>query len=235
MKLKIPFPKLHLIPDLKRWGVSFIQQKKIYDEISQNLEGFRKIQEDQRAKTSAAADNVIQENETVNTGKKYEQYEKDINRIYLYTIANDIFTFTDAQRQVIDKIAAECPFTAGTAVLKARSLQNSYRQVRYDDEKNCGVKKAKELAVAAFAATSVKLFPNPTTGIATLEFDNALKSKGTLKIYDLTGKAAATFTLPEGTSSYSPSISHLPTGMYMCKLWEGETPVWADKLIILKK
>ena len=79
-----------------------------------------------------------------------------------------------------------------------------------------------------------QLFPNPNIGVVYLQLETPLKASCTLHLYDSSGKEAVSFNLEEGMSYFTQSVSHLAPGMYICKLLEGESVMWNQKLALIK-
>ena len=84
-------------------------------------------------------------------------------------------------------------------------------------------------------STGNRLYPNPTTGVVTMELSSPLKADAQLMIYDVAGKQVLSFAIAVGESVYAPVISSLSPGLYICKLWEASEAVWTEKLVVLKK
>lgn len=211
-------------------------QLKLKGTLQITTDSWNKVKGNLKTQRLANVGGVVQANEAISASMVFEKNEQAINRVYLNTIAQDVDTFTNAQKNVIDPIAAQCPFIGGSAVYVARALQSSYKKVKYNDAASCGTTiKRKETASISTVETGNKIYPNPTTGTLTLELGVPLQTDGKLIICDVTGKEAAGFVLPAGTSVYTPDISKLSPGIYMCKLWDGSKMVWSEKLFTLKQ
>ena len=61
-------------------------------------------------------------NATVGTSETIEQNEKQVNNVYLSTIAKSIDGFTADQVSALFDIANQCPMVGGNAVYRARAL-----------------------------------------------------------------------------------------------------------------
>jgi hypothetical protein len=77
---------------------------------------------------------------------------------------------------------------------------------------------AKTSLVSSSASFSV--YPNPSSGIFTLEMPIASKSNGTVEVMDVNGRAlfAETLNLPEGVLYHSIDLSALPNGIYVVRV-----------------
>jgi len=77
------------------------------------------------------------------------------------------------------------------------------------------------------------IYPNPSSGNITV-YSKGLFSEGeTIKIMDVTGKIVQQDKLPENVSEYNITIS-LSNGVYLCRIFNGESQVFEKQLIIQK-
>jgi hypothetical protein len=76
-----------------------------------------------------------------------------------------------------------------------------------------------------------RLFPNPTTGSFTLEFDAPLPAETQVTVLDLTGRTVARGTAQAHENSLPLSLQNCPAGVYVVRaLCEGR-PVWSGKVV----
>ena len=80
--------------------------------------------------------------------------------------------------------------------------------------------------------SGIKLFPNPSEGELTLQYDTLSSAPGMLRIYDITGRLVGSISVPEGTGSMRISTSQLQRGIYQCELIVGQRIAHTEKLII---
>jgi Secretion system C-terminal sorting domain len=77
----------------------------------------------------------------------------------------------------------------------------------------------------------ILLFPNPTTGLLTLEFKDATPKAGSIQILDLLGRILLHEPLLPGNLTYEFSLDKLPSGVYFVKVLEGGDAVWVQKVV----
>jgi predicted GNAT family acetyltransferase len=77
------------------------------------------------------ANTAKSDNDNIQVNKKAEKNLKKVNKIYLETIAKDIFEFSQSQTQKLHHIALKCPLEEGVAVYKARSMITFFTNVNY--------------------------------------------------------------------------------------------------------
>ena len=73
------------------------------------------------------------------------------------------------------------------------------------------------------AGNNLQLYPNPAEDFTTLEFF-ATADNATISIYEITGKLVETFnasTLPNTIASLNIPTAHLPGGVYMIQVDDG--------------
>jgi hypothetical protein len=64
---------------------------------------------------------LTQENTALPLGRLFENYEKDLNRIYLDVLTQGWQNLSTADFEQLEELALSCPFVNGSAVYKARS------------------------------------------------------------------------------------------------------------------
>lgn len=85
-------------------------------------------------------------------------------------------------------------------------------------------------------AASMKLYPNPVSGVALLEANLPASGQVNIDVYDLSGKVAASIKpgiMPKGKSRIEFNAGHLPNGTYVMMLKSGEE-VLTTKFVVLK-
>lgn len=61
----------------------------------------------------------------------------------------------------------------------------------------------------------IKLYPNPTSDLVTVEFSTPLEASATITVYNLLGEKVRIFTAASGDNSASVSVSGVGSGMYI--------------------
>jgi len=79
-----------------------------------------------------------------------------------------------------------------------------------------------------------KIYPNPNNG--SMQFDYSLDAgqKGSLQIFDLTGKMISQYELSESSKSLLISEESLSTGVYLYRYFINGEMKSSDKLVIIK-
>ncbi len=71
-------------------------------------------------------------------GRLFENYEKDLNRIYLDVLTQGWQDLSTADLEQLEELALSCPFVNGSAVYKARSLFSHIQPgISYNDLEIC--------------------------------------------------------------------------------------------------
>ncbi len=78
-----------------------------------------------------------------------------------------------------------------------------------------------------------KLFPNPTKSTINIHLAEGIHSKAVIEIYDINGKLLLVKEISSGTTSIELDVSHLPSGVYGCRLTSGKSSS-TKKLMIQK-
>ncbi len=143
------------------------------------------------------------ENNSVSTSLHPDEIEKEINEIYLSTIAVGIYTFTEIQASVINTLAYECPYTGGTAVFKARSLKTFMdMNITIFNDDDClnqmgsrhsnfanNTSSNNELGVLN-SKNNVYVIPNPANDRVSFVFNNTSlnQNKVDISLFDISGR-----------------------------------------------
>jgi len=91
---------------------------------------------------------------------------------------------------------------------------------------NVGIKNNSPKQIA-----SVKVFPNPTKGIITFEFDNMVQNTYKLTIYNILGKQVDQLQIPSSKHGFKVNLNHLPSGLYFYKIMNNTELVYSGKII----
>ncbi|MFT7114356.1 MAG: hypothetical protein ACI8P7_001141, partial [Candidatus Azotimanducaceae bacterium] len=85
------------------------------------------------------------------------------------------------------------------------------------------------------ASYSISLFPNPTQGALTLQYEDLVSVSSSLEIMDASGSVVMKKTFGSGTGSMSLDISNLPEGMYFYHIIDINKDVLKrDKIVLVK-
>jgi len=140
-------------------------------------------------------------------------------------------------------IGALCPYTFGPAVYLARtilfSLDSAYFLLgndcevpyyfdpsgkREDPEDESDVESEHEL--------TVRLYPNPTKGLITVQFSKEFEGKYTLHVVGLDGRVLSIISLTDTTNNID--LQSLSSGLYFIEIEDGlKSPVFNGKVILL--
>lgn len=171
----------------------------------------------------------------------FEENEKNVNRVYLATLAQGIFELTPIQLNEISPVAHQCVNQGGRGVLLARLLYQLYESKFFNDEDLCtespslternSIVKSKDVSVAE----NIKIYPNPNQGTFTISiFDKKLEGKlVTAQLFSPTGKLVLS-KLINGNQKTEINTVNLPKGIYYCIIKNSDKIFATEKVIILK-
>jgi len=170
---------------------------------------------------------------TITTGDIPDWNQKEVNKIFINTLAQGVATFTEAQYSTLASIATQCPLTGGSAVFKARSLLSVVEDVAYDDEDIC-LRVNQRQANLEKVFSNISIFPNPAKNEITVIFPHEMEGVfDKVNIYDALGLSVLEKTIPEKSRSILIDTSELKDGLYWVKVHVAGKKVLADKLIII--
>ena len=185
-----------------------------------------------------AADAVLAGNNGVYPTMEFESNEKAVNEIFLKTIANETYTFTNDQLAILLNIINQCPFTGGTAVYRARGLYNLVNDsMQYDDFETClqnGILLRQSHSALPNKVYRSYLSPNPASDVLIVNYELPDKQTGKIIFYDFLGIAKAEFILPEDQNQLSITAEYFTNGMYFYKIISNDQLVSEGKLAIIR-
>jgi hypothetical protein len=164
------------------------------------------------ARATAAA-NLLPLNAALTGSASYQINEKLVNQIFLQTVAIDNLDFTETQLVSLGNIAALCPLSDGEAVLKARAMLQLVQgsPLNFNDAANCvgGERSGRHLMVQ-----SIRVYPNPTNGLVTIEYQAANSENIQFLLFNTLGQVVSSVTLPQGQTNIQLPLGDLSEGVY---------------------
>jgi hypothetical protein len=182
------------------------------------------------------AENIRQINNGFNTNKQIEQNERDVNDIFLSTIAKGIFEFSIVQKNTLEGIIYQCPLAGGNAVIIARALYAfiNYNK-RYDDRTICNLQNI-ELKQTASSDVQSKfsLHPNPANTLVTLSYNIEHSQSAKMVLLNTMGQVIQNYNLNVHDRNFVFSVENLNPGVYYVKTQINNSVADAIKLVIVR-
>ncbi|MCF8275576.1 MAG: T9SS type A sorting domain-containing protein [Flavobacteriales bacterium] len=150
-------------------------------------------------------------------------------------------SWTGSDISYLREVAALCPLKYGPGVYQARSLLLSMDTtiVFYENVCELPVEPSAKRAAPepdpqhdAYVGT-LKLYPNPTTGIVTIECHLQEDDRAELMVYEMTGRRVYSNTRVCGSDALQ--LNGLSEGLYHCVLIINGKAALTEKLVILKQ
>ncbi|MEY4927098.1 MAG: Secretion system C-terminal sorting domain [Bacteroidota bacterium] len=216
---------------LKAQREAVSQQLSVLATQYENLSTAIDAEADSKLQTATASNGALPDN-TV-----FTYNEKTVNAIYLSTIAVGTTVFDAAQVANLQTIAAQCPLAGGDAVYQARSLLSLYSSTVYNDKQNCyeiglnyRTAKPKETTKVA---TTIKVYPNPSTGLVNFDLGRNDYEQVTITIIDILGKQIHS-TIAHKNQYAKVDLFTLYSGLYYAKITFDESEVNVLSFSIIK-
>jgi hypothetical protein len=151
--------------------------------------------------------------------------EKAVNDIYFRRIAQSDteLAATDADAVLLSSIAAQCPYTGGEAVYKARSIAAGINPlVVYDDTNICATqgvnfRQQKPVASGEALALKAKAYPNPASTYIVVE-TTVPTASGSVILTDMLGKIVQVNAWNDQQTKQLIIVEGLVSGIYSIKL-----------------
>ncbi|MEP7169135.1 MAG: T9SS type A sorting domain-containing protein [Bacteroidota bacterium] len=185
-----------------------------------------------------AATGIRAGNNGINTVNAPEDNEKQVNEIYLNTIARGIYSFDDEQVLTLTRIAWQCPVAGGLAVFRARSLLAlTEAALHYDDRQICadaGIGIRTGNTTEPFKPAIAYIQPNPAMNEASLIYSLLENTTAAFSIYTTTGQNLLFKKVTAEQRNYTFSIMALYPGVYHYELISNGSIIAYGKLVIIR-
>ncbi len=191
-----------------------------------------KYQNDIELKKADKIKSLIIENENINARLIPEINEKEVNRIYLSTVAQGKTILSKEQKAMAKNIAFQCPLQGGNAVFVARSLYSLVEDVNFDDLALCSLKNAPLVRNTINQSNNYSVSPNPASNIITVSRVIQVDEVGEWTIQDISGKIL--ITQKATTDKQSISIQGLNEGIYFVSYAVNNKVQFTSKIVKLK-
>jgi len=153
----------------------------------------------------------------------HEQLEKQVNEIYLSTLALGIAGFTASQITELQFIAAYCPQEGGAAVHQARGMLSMIQDVNLlDFNCNKGARLRKDNSNLEETKWKIQLYPNPTSKLINIQSNILFTTKTKIEIYNSLGQLVQNHHIDKETLLTSIDIDELASGVYFVRIKNGE-------------
>ncbi|MEO8087521.1 MAG: T9SS type A sorting domain-containing protein, partial [Bacteroidota bacterium] len=195
------------------------------------------VQEDsllRQQKISEASQKTTQ----IDASNSPEANEKAVNEIYINSIGQGRYEFTESEISMLLAIANQCPYTGGYAVYYSRNLvrmQNGFST--FKDDLSCSgfsARKANPEAESTKFFRKFNVFPNPTTGILTIEDYKNTDSKIDFIIENSLGAQSFFKSLIMSEGKCQTDISELSPGVYRYRVITESSVVGSGKIVVIK-
>ncbi|MEO5641876.1 MAG: T9SS type A sorting domain-containing protein [Bacteroidia bacterium] len=144
--------------------------------------------------------------------------------------------FTVQELNELRDIAQLCPFTDGNAVYLARGLLAPIDSIEYENscEMNEGNARMAAPATDVDSVFTFNLFPNPSSGSITLDYQLSGNETGKLEIFSIAGSLITSIQLEAGQRVRTVLLPELGAGTYLYKVSVNGEMKLADRLVIIK-
>jgi parallel beta-helix repeat protein len=166
-------------------------------------------------------------NESIAPENLFEANEKQINEIYLNTVARGD-SLSESQKSLITSIAAQCPMIGGIAVFKARHLYAYFGLPIFNDSEICSFISGGQKVVKQQSNAEVSIFPNPAQDV--LYINTIFVTPTRIVLRDITGRIAIE---QDFTQHVQLSTAGLQNGTYICEVWRNNQRIKTEKLVII--
>jgi Secretion system C-terminal sorting domain len=188
--------------DVKKTDANYKKMLSIWAQITKlNSGNESELKTIEKSKKLVVTDNTLRENETITTVLLPESNEKEINRVSIQLILKPNTVLDATQKEIVTRIAHQCPTAGGDAVYRARSLYRMIESKRFDDLDICGSQMSliedTNAKIASISSNgNYKVYPNPVKDFLTVELPQNTEG-GAWLIYNTLGEIVKRFNVTE--------------------------------------
>jgi hypothetical protein len=181
------------------------------------------------------AESVKTTNASIGTSELIEANTKQVNGIYLSTVAKGIDGFTSEQATTLFSIANQCPLVGGNAVYRARAMYALIDDEQdYNDPALCLQHGLIYKSVQQMGGQAITVVPNPATDHASLVLDREWDAPGVFIIYDAMGAIVMRAEVPAYTPRWEFSTAALAPAIYHYRVRGPSGKKYDGKLSIIR-
>lgn len=176
-------------------------------------------------------------NEAIEPEGDHEIFEKEINAIWLSTVAQGNVDFSGVQLTVIECIAAQCPSTKGNAVFRARALYSMAYPVHEPFMDDCdppAPRMGTPLNQDTRQPVGLIVSPNPARGSLSLVFDTPAASQQTLSLTAIAGNRIRNWEIAADTKSVQLEVGDVPEGIYYLSISEKGKTLHVQTIVLIR-
>jgi len=180
---------------------------------------------------------------TLTPASNIEAHLQTVGKIVLNARSTGATTLTSTELSALETLANKCPYTDGIGVYQARTLLDYYtgKVTLYNDEScgsHSGHRPVKHNETAQKSDTisnvSANIYPNPNNGNFTLAYSLGNQTSGRMELYSQIGVKISEYLLTSPMGIKEISASNLNSGLYIYKVYAGDTIIKIGKIVIMK-
>jgi hypothetical protein len=175
---------------------------------------------------------LITLNASADPESDYDEYQQDINAVYLDALYNDDWEFDSTTRAAIDAIAELCPQDAGRAVYDARSLQVHYRVPEWTDCTPIDAPRTMPTSIKP-TGNGFALYPNPASREVRIVLESPATAGCRAVLLDMTGRVVTDMPIAVGNANAELPVGKLENGVYLIQIRQANAPAFQQKLSII--
>jgi hypothetical protein len=170
------------------------------------------------------------------TPQEYAEYDRVVSQLYLSTIAQGNFSFSESDSITLYNIATLCPALGGKAVYKARALLALVNDTAfYNDDDLClsqGVLyRNSQFETQAAKTDRFKVYPNPTSSMITI-YDTIENETKIIEIFNSLGQLLGRYQSLDNFTQLTLPFNQISQGIYCIRILDSNSSMIHQQLII---
>jgi hypothetical protein len=184
--------------------------------------------EDNDYTLAAATNNSVVGNNVIETN------QQQFNTLYLLSLNDSAYLYTQAEKDALYAIAEQCPLAGGDAVWHARVLYCTIENNLIEFDDNCTDSDRMMVEGDRSASSNFIVYPNPNNGSMQLAYILNTSESGVFSLHDITGKPIVQYALENSTNKLSIDNLQLSSGIYYYNIYVNDKLVKTEKVVIIK-
>lgn len=196
-------------------GTYFAERAELLEDIAQNTESASALENTRNQQTNQNLQNALTFNTNITASQTYETARKTLNDIRIRQLLHEPMTQTRYQQ--ILALAQQDAETAGSATDEVVPYVAPCDQYQFIDTDESG-ERSDENVQAWDASSSLRLVPNPTTGLVQVAIPST--SGGTLRVFNASGQNILVTEVAQKTYVTNLNLTGFPPGIYLVVLFD---------------
>jgi len=169
-------------------------------------------------------------NDSIASSKLFELNAQLVNGVFINSLGGEKDSLTDDDKEVIDFVAMQCPYTGGNAVYLARALRCLYEKPMYYDDHCTAQMRQEQAEEDSITTMDFGVIPNPADG--EVKFTYSENFNGLILVTDALGRTVKVLAPEKNSTEVETMTERWAAGIYFIKFVDSSGITELKKLVI---